>query len=77
MSTTDEWFRAVNMYYNVALDEYYYQYSKVYRGTGPARAMATSKRVKKIQAMSKVSGAYEYYDYEDTWCEVATEWEKV
>jgi len=90
---SDEVFRGVNKYIDFTTGEEKLHYTKTYSSTGQARSMATrwrnqNKRIGNryhTEQQTHPNRAYTYnvrvndtyYEFVETWCERATEWERV
>jgi hypothetical protein len=82
---SDEVFRSVNKYMDYSTGEEHFEYSKAYDKPGPAKSHATrmrypygkSRPAKVITNRRDVGGAMSHFEFLETWCERAKEWERV
>lgn len=77
MRSSDEAYISINKYINYSTGEEMLWYGKVYDTAGKARAYATRYRVHKQTFRSEISGMFEEFEYLETWCQRASEWERV
>jgi hypothetical protein len=77
LSNSNEVYRSTNKYINFNTGEEILWYGRMYDTTGKARSYATLYREAKKTFRSARSGTFEEFEFVETWCERAKEWERV